>query len=865
MNDTQLKTTTSIAWLFGTVTFISLILELFLFRIADYNVYRVLNISYLDLLFLLVVLVVQYLLLKKVPIHVNRIWEFSKTLDNQFITIAIAIILASVIYAFIPSQFPFFIFPVILCGLCLFTFISNYWSENPFQKVIILLLFGASLNSSLVFWMHEESNSGRHIRYAQQLAERQDTIAENILKEFVVLEKTIPTDIEKYVFWEKQWIENNYLASNYRLSIEESTDSTAEFYHPILTFDKENIPVYKVYFPDNYSINFKLNADFRRSIYAPYQPFKGLKDLSDFQFAVVNRAKVVLSNSHAFDPYILNVDLPEIGQGDKIELEGFDVLAYRHSDDTFVLIGEPLSEVQVWISNFAFFFFLLLSVVIISEIISLFLLRKKVFIYWQELPIQFRIQIILIGITCSLFFIISTTTFAFLHQNNTSISHERQLYISETLRDEISEEEDQHGWKLNNFSVSFLAKLAERKKCDIDLYNPDGTLIVSSYATAKNSPSPNIINNEIINQLRRNLSLILVERQYAEENQEPYLRTYFGIFQNDQLEGIASVSSFESEIGTSPYISIIMNKLLNVYVFLLLISWGGGLLLIRLLTKPLELLANRLSNFKLGEQNEKLKWKGDDAIGQLISDYNKMVDTVEVTTQELIRSEREGAWQVMAQQIAHEINNRLTPLRLNIQFLTRIVAGLNDTESGQIKRITDDLVDKIDGLSKIATQFKLFAKLDTPEVQPIELKTFIEQFLAEYNQRQEYQYSLKINLDNEQNPVINIDTRHLQEVLNNIISNAENSIPVERKGLIELRLRTENDSVIVEVEDNGSGIDDDLIDSIFDPKFSVTSSQTGLGLPICKRIIEFYQGELSFDTKKGISTCFHITFPFSKN
>jgi len=102
------------------------------------------------------------------------------------------------------------------------------------------------------------------------------------------------------------------------------------------------------------------------------------------------------------------------------------------------------------------------------------------------------------------------------------------------------------------------------------------------------------------------------------------------------------------------------------------------------LTKPLELLASRLSNFKLGKKNEKLTWKGDDAIGQLITEYNKMVDKIELTTQDLIRSEREGAWQIMAQQIAHEINNKLTPLRLNTQFLSRIVDSLSPVESETI-------------------------------------------------------------------------------------------------------------------------------------------------------------------------------------
>ncbi|MFK7774297.1 MAG: PAS domain-containing sensor histidine kinase [Saprospiraceae bacterium] len=728
--------------------------------------------------------------------------------------------------------------------------------------MIILLLFTTVLNSTLVFWMHEEINGGKHISYAQQLAERSDPIAEDILMEFAELGKKFSSEIDKKYFWEKQWINNNYLSSNYRIDVEEkSSDSSSIFYKPILTINEESIPVYKVFLQDNLVLNFKLNTHFRKSIYSPNLPFKNLTDLNNFQFAVINKSKTILSNTHVFSPYILDIKLPAIGEGEKIELEGFDVLAYRYSQDVFVLIGEPLSEVQVWISNFAYFFTLLLAVIIFIGMISILIQKRNLIHYWQELPIQFRIQIILIGVTCSLFFIIAMTTFLFLQQNNSAISNERQIYISETLRDEILEEKKQYNWTLEDFSVDILSELAERKKCDIDIYNPNGKLINSSFASAKNSPSPTAISNKNLNQIQSNLSLILVEKQTLQKNKTPYLRTYFGIFQNDVLEGIISVNSFESEIGTSQYIPIVMDKLLNVYVFLLLISWGGGLLLIGLLTRPLELLAKRLGEFKLGRQNEKLIWKGDDAIGQLITEYNTMVDTVEVTTQELIKSEREGAWQIMAQQIAHEINNKLTPLRLNIQFLSRIIDELNQKESDSIQRITNGLIEKIDGLSKIATQFKLFAKLESPEIKPIEINFFIKQFLNSHVKNENIDYVFETALESYDNSIIKIDTNHLNEVMNNLVQNAENAISQDQNGIISFRCKIEGDLMLIEIEDNGSGIDSEIVNNIFDPKFSVTSSQTGLGLAICKRIIEFYKGELSFQTIEGKGTTFIVTLP----
>lgn len=861
MNQTSKKLLNSTLWLIGTIAFFSLGLEFFLTQIGEYDVYRVLNISFSDLLILILILIPQYLLLKRIFKHIDTIWQATKYFKHQKLSLLGIALFSCLIYALLPSQFPFWILLVLLSSLCIFHVFLDYFITSTFLKITFLLLFGAAMNSSLIFWMHEESNIGRHIRYAKQLAEKQDTIAENIITTLVNEDKDAVNLTDKFDFWEKKWVSQPYLTANYKMSIKENrADSLRPFYTPILTFNKAEKPIYKVFFPENYTLELRLNTDFRKSVYSTRQSFKKLKGLDNFQFLVVDKSKIILANSNAFVPYILDFELPEIGKGEKIELRGFDVLAYRHSDEIFVLIGEPLSEIQVWISNFAFFFSLLLFVIILVESIGVLLLNKKPFHYWQELPIQFRIQIVLIGITCLLFFIIAATTFIFLDQNNEMFSSKRQIHISETLQEEILQEKERHDWRLEDFEVPFLAALADKNQCDIDLYRRDGSLVVSSFATAQNIPYSVKVKKEIIQQITQNHSLILTENLQAKQNKEPYLRTYFGIIQNDKLEGIASISSFKSEIGTSPYIPIVMMKLLNVYVFLLLITWSGGLLLINLLTKPLELLAVRLSNFKLGEQNEKLKWKGDDAIGQLILEYNKMVDKVEVTTQELIRSEREGAWQVMAQQIAHEVNNKLTPLRLNTQFLTRIVSGLDARESEMIQRITNGLVQEMDGLSRIATQFKLFAKLDTPEIKSIDLKQFIKQFLEEYKKKEGIQYLIKTDLEKQKNPIVNVDTQHLQEVLNNIISNAENSIPEEKNGVISLGIKTESEHVIIEVEDNGSGIDSSIIKNIFDPKFSVDSSQTGLGLPICKRIIEFYNGKLSFDTAEGEGTSVFISF-----
>ncbi len=860
MNDTIKKISISTIWLTVIIAFPRLSLEEFLLRASDYNIYQVLNINLPDLFLLTIIVAAHYLLLRKAIREMDVLMDLARSSQYRNL-IPVMVALASFgLYALIPSQFPPWIYWVLLGSHVVFYIIVRRFATHPILKLAFLLLFGAGLNGSLIFWMHEESNKGRHLEYARQLADKRDVVAESALKEIVEQGGTVPQGADRFEFWERLYLSNDYLSSNYRIEIKEGVDTTTSFNKPILISDSD-VPTYKVNLAEGYSILASPDVNMRKSVYAPGIPYKNLKDIDKFHFSVIDGARVVLSNSQIFNPYIFDFKLPGIGQGEKIELRSFDVLAYRHSDEVFVLIGEPLSEVQVWISNFAFLFTLFSGASIFLGIIRILFSRRRLLGYWQDSPIQFRIQFVLLGMTFTLFFIISATTFLFLDQSDTAISKERMLSVSKTVRNEIVRETKELDLELGDLTVPFLRGLADRQMCDVDLYDLNGRLMVGSFATASNSSLPEMAEKRMIDEIRRNNSLIKVNNQYAEVSNKPYLRTYFGIFEDDILKGIGSVSSFESEIGTSFHIAVIMDKLLNVYVFLLLTAMIGGILLIGILTKPLELLAGRLGRFRLGKENEKLNWKGDDAIGRLIDEYNKMVDKVEVTTQELMRIEREGAWQVMAQQIAHEINNKLTPLKLNVQFLSRIVDRLDTTASGTTHRITNEIVEKVDGIHRIALQFQMFAQLDSPEMGPIRLERFLKEYLQEYRKKERWQYTFSADLEEGQHPIINIDKGHLQEVLNNLLSHSEESIPDERDGLITIKLGMRGDNAIIEVADNGNGIEDADTSNIFDPRFTTTSSQTGLGLPICKRIIEFYKGKLGFETVVGKGTRFFLSIP----
>jgi signal transduction histidine kinase len=858
---TNLPATAALLFFISILTILGV--EFVILQLVQYNVYRVLDFPSQYFPLLLLVVMVQYMVFSRLPKWLEDLWQHWDDYKNQWLVLVACVILGSVIYYLLPFETPLLLMPALIGGMLVYSWLIYKLGEKPFYKIILLLIFGAGLNASYIFWLHEESNEGIHLAYARELAERRDTIAENELTQLVMLGKENPPDSASFIYWEKLWLDNPYLSSNYFIQLfESSIDSSAsviEYYKPLLTINENETPVFQIHFPNHHTLSFPLKVDFRRSVYTSNLPYKNLERLQDYQFSVVDHGIVVLSNTHNFDDGLFDVPLPPVGFNEKIEWNGFDLRVYRHSEEVYVLIGEPLSEVLIWISNFAFFFSLFIIAALICYLITLFWLRKRLRDFWQKMPIQTRIQGSLVSLTMLLFFVVAATTFIFLQQNNQKILLEREIYIAETLRKVIVSDMKLFNKKLSDFSVANLAKLAERKRSDIDVYNAEGELLVSSIACAANSPAFPTLSSEVMEKIRKNPTTVLVTKF---RNKHRYcLKTIFSIVSNKKLEGFACLNSIEAEAGTAQDIPIIMSKLLNVYVFLLLLTWASGLLLINVLTEPLQLLAFRLSQFKPGQQNEKLSWEGDDAIGKLINEYNTMVDVVELATKELVRNEKEGAWQTMAQQISHEINNTLTPLRLNVQFLNRIVSSPDSIDPEKVEKINKSLIERIDHLSQVAAQFRLFAKLEIPVTEPVELKSFVQTFIHNYKGKEQYRYKVVNEIGDDFLPIVHIDIQHLEHVLTNLLAHAEEAIGARKDGQITIHVKRTNNQIVVVVQDNGNGMKAAEAEHIFDPKFSTTNSSSGLGLPICKRIVEFYQGDLKFVNQPGVGSAFQIIFP----
>jgi nitrogen fixation/metabolism regulation signal transduction histidine kinase len=271
------------------------------------------------------------------------------------------------------------------------------------------------------------------------------------------------------------------------------------------------------------------------------------------------------------------------------------------------------------------------------------------------------------------------------------------------------------------------------------------------------------------------------------------------------------------------------------------------------------MLSAGLASVKLGKKSTQLKYKGNDEIGEMVRQYNRMVDELEESAQKLANSEREFAWREMAKQIAHEIKNPLTPMKLNVQQLLK---SWKDGVPGFEKKLegfTKNQIEYIDNLSSIASAFSSFAKMPgtNPSVINLleQLKLTLELFRNTDN------VTFRVRWPHESKVFIYADKEHLNGIFSNLFKNGIQSIPPDREGVIKVSMDIVGDKVMVSVADNGSGIPEALKERLFTPNFTTKSSGMGLGLSIVKRYVEGSNGRVWFESETDKGTTFHIEFP----
>ncbi len=498
------------------------------------------------------------------------------------------------------------------------------------------------------------------------------------------------------------------------------------------------------------------------------------------------------------------------------------------------------------------------SIIFFALLLSYFL-----YIYFYEGRTYFRnsfhgkMQTTILLTLAFSFFVVGFVSFLFLNNNikkKTEISQYKQANI---IRNRLETNILDENSLTNN---EYLVNLAETFICDIKIYDLDGNLINSTLSYHSHVDDYQSINEEAYNIIYYEGAGYYMQKEiYGDEKCSSY---YFPILdKNNELIAILNVPYFDSDSEYDDRISSFILNYINIIIVLLCITSIIMILITRKTLKPLKIIEEQMSKTTFGVTNEPIKWDSRDEIGALIQQYNKMLDQLENTANQLARNERENAWREMARQVAHEIKNPLTPMRLNIEYLQMLWERKDPDFEANFKETLSSLLEQIDTLSKIATAFSNYAKLPENTPTTFDLSELLRSTIKLYDVEKNISISLIYN-EKEEWPLF-ADRNNLGRVFGNIIKNGIQAIGTET-GHIEVILNKLGERYKIQISDSGCGIKEEDKAKIFFPNFTTKSSGMGVGLSVSQNIVQAMGGNITFSSKEGIGTVFTIDIPILK-
>ena len=398
-------------------------------------------------------------------------------------------------------------------------------------------------------------------------------------------------------------------------------------------------------------------------------------------------------------------------------------------------------------------------------------------------------------------------------------------------------------------------EIASIHKMQLNLYDLEGNLLKSSLARLKPDSLAVCLDANILNSLSNSKERRFVEKRL--ENGETYLSSFTYITdQKFKPLAILNLPYLEKDEFLSKELNEFLTRLVYAYILMLLIAIILAYFSSKYITRTLKTISDKINATRLEKKNQKISIQTKtEEISTLVDSYNSMIDELEESAVKLATSEREQAWREMAKQVAHEIKNPLTPMRLSVQSF-QAKFNPNDPDIYQkVDEYSNTLIQQIDMMSTIASAFSNFAKMPAQKNEMLNVVEIVAMALDIFSEKY-------ISFNSSKDEIIaKFDRTQLIRVVTNLVKNGIQSIPEGIEPEITVSLSEENGSVVLKVKDNGIGIKDENKEKVFEPKFTTKSSGMGLGLAMVKNIVNTYNGSISFKSDKNNGTTFKVVFP----
>ncbi|GAA4279387.1 HAMP domain-containing sensor histidine kinase [Aquimarina mytili] len=429
-----------------------------------------------------------------------------------------------------------------------------------------------------------------------------------------------------------------------------------------------------------------------------------------------------------------------------------------------------------------------------------------------------------------------------------------QIAIENALRSTTYPIDEEHLSRIFAYKHK-IYQIAEEHSLPINIYSLSGELLIGSEG---------IIQQDTIN---KNLSPVILDtlaflydKKYlvkSEKNGEKFLTSYTYITDaRSKPLGILNLPYLEDDDLITRELLEFLRRVGQVYLLMLIIAIALAYFLSKYITRSLKTISETIDQTRLDKRNKRIKiGDASDEIHSLVNAYNSMIDELEQSAVKLAKSEREAAWREMAKQVAHEIKNPLTPMRLTVQSFQRKFDPTDPNIGQKVQEYSDTLIQQIDTMSSIASAFSNFAQMPAQKSETLDVVKIVGLALDIFNE--DY-----IIFPSEKEQIIaKFDRTQLIRVVTNLIKNGIQAIPEDRVPKIIVDVFSENGEVVITVTDNGVGINEENKKKVFEPKFTTKTSGMGLGLGMVKNIVETYSGSITFTSQEGKGTVFKVKFP----
>ncbi len=550
----------------------------------------------------------------------------------------------------------------------------------------------------------------------------------------------------------------------------------------------------------------------------------------------------------------------------------YDELWYRASNKKVVIIARKKETILETITLFSYIFCSFLFLVGLVQLITFVIkainnpgsLKKML-----EMNIRSQVHSTITFVSVFSFIIIGIATISFFinrynRSNSDKLSRTMKIMVNEMEKRLSDHSTFDDVIKLyDSVSVTGLQMLVDEVSdihgVDVNVYDLEGNLQVTSEA--------NVYTKGVLSKKMDPLAYYYLDRlRHIQHSQEEsvgnfsFLSIYSPVRdERGQVYAYINIPYFTSKSELRQEISNFLVTIINLNAFIFLVAGLIALFITNRITRSFSIITDKMKEVNLGKRNEAIAWSRNDEIGGLVAEYNTMVGKLEESATALAKSEREGAWREMARQVAHEIKNPLTPMKLSIQYLQNAIDDNKPNVKELSSSVAATLVEQIDHLSKIAADFSQFANISNTKVELFDLHEVLYHLKELFSTNEKVDMTWKAVYGT---LMIEADKTQMNRLFTNLFTNAIQACDDEDVCKIEIAEKRNRDQTVqISIRDYGQGISEEMQQRIFMPNFTTKSSGTGLGLAMCKSIVEQAHGRIWFETEQGKGTVFYVELP----